>query len=123
MDSARRFGPALSFAIDARLTVIHLRLDRARNYIGVNESRLRVSVGHGGSAGRVIDFHGDQRLARDVGDDRLELLRDGFRLASMGAARAGHRKGEGCAGGGNDGSELHGLSPSAYTLVFVLCGP
>src|SRR6516162_5556732 len=41
MDRARRFGPALAFPIDARLAVIHLRLDRARDHIGVDESRLR----------------------------------------------------------------------------------
>ena len=44
MDRTRRFGPALTRPIDARLAVIHLRLDRARNHIGVDESRLRVSV-------------------------------------------------------------------------------
>ena len=38
MDSARRFGPALACPIDAGLAVIHLRLDRARNHIGVDES-------------------------------------------------------------------------------------
>src|SRR5215468_9903704 len=56
MDSARRFGPALARPIDARLAVVHLRLDSARNHIGVDESRLRVRVGHGGRAGRVTDF-------------------------------------------------------------------
>jgi len=40
-------------------------------------------VGHGGRAGRVIDFHGDQRLARDIGNGRLEVLRDGLRFAIM----------------------------------------
>jgi len=40
MDRARRFGPALACPIDARLAVIHLRLDRARDHIGVDESRL-----------------------------------------------------------------------------------
>src|SRR5205814_3349567 len=117
MDSARRFGPALARPIDARLAVIHLRLDRARNHIGVDESRLRVGVGHGGRAGRVIDFHGEQRLARDVGNGRLEVLRDGLRFAIMGVDGVGHREGEGGAGGGDDGSDLHGLSPSAYRLV------
>src|SRR5215468_11653050 len=56
MDSARRFGPTLACPIDERLAVIHLRLDRARNHIGVDESRLRVGVRHGGRAGRVTDF-------------------------------------------------------------------
>ena len=40
MDRARRFGPALTRPIDARLAVIHFRLDRARDHIGVDESRL-----------------------------------------------------------------------------------
>src|SRR6266550_140734 len=120
MDIARPFGPALACPIDARLAVIHLRLDRARNHIGVDESRLRVDVGHGGRAGRVIDFHGDQRLARDIGNGRLEVLRDGLRFAIMGVNGAGHREGEGGAGGSDDGSDLHGLSPSVYRLVFVL---
>src|SRR6516165_8752062 len=48
MDRTRRFGPALTRPIHARLAVIHLRLDRARNHIGVDESRLRVGVGYGG---------------------------------------------------------------------------
>src|SRR5215469_10585956 len=39
MDRARLFGPALACPIDARLAVMHLRLNRARDYIGVNESR------------------------------------------------------------------------------------
>src|SRR6478672_12573453 len=112
MDSAGRFGPALACPIDARLAVIHLRLDSARNHIGVNESRLRVGVGHGGRAGRVIDFHSDQRLARDIGNSRLEVLRDGLRFAIMGVDGAGHREREGGAGGGDDGSDLHGPSPS-----------
>ena len=67
MDRARLFGPALACPIDARLAVVHLRLDRARNHIGVDESRLRVGVGRGGRARRVIDFHGDQRLAGILG--------------------------------------------------------
>src|SRR6516225_10272798 len=33
MDRARRFGPALTRPIDARLAVIHFRLDRARDHI------------------------------------------------------------------------------------------
>ena len=89
MDRARFFGPALACPIDARLAVIHLRLDRARDHIGVDESRLRVGVGHGGRAGRVIDFHGDQRLARDIGNVRLEFLRDSLRFAIMGVDGAG----------------------------------
>src|SRR6201987_2345727 len=120
MDSARRFGPALACPIDTRLAVIHLRLDHARNHIGVDESRLCVGVGHGGRAGRVIDFHDDQRLARDIGNGRLEVLRDGLRFAIMGVDGAGHREGEGGAGGGGDGWDLHGLSPSVYRLGFVL---
>src|SRR6516165_1126827 len=44
MGRVRRFGPALACPIDARLAVIHLRLDRARNHIGVDEGRLRVGV-------------------------------------------------------------------------------
>jgi len=51
MDRARRFGPALTRPIDVRLAVIHLRFDRARNHIGVDERRLRVGMGHGGRAG------------------------------------------------------------------------
>src|SRR4051812_31057510 len=50
--------------IEARLAVIHLRLDGARNHIGVDESRLGVGVGTE-AAGRVINFQVDQRLARD----------------------------------------------------------
>src|ERR687892_2588827 len=69
---------------------------------------------------RVIDLQGDQRLARDIGNGRLEVLRDGLRFAIMGGDGAGHRGGKGGAGGGDDGSDLHGLSPSAYRLVFVL---
>src|SRR6516165_11304489 len=69
-------------------------------------------------AGRVIHFHGDQRLARDIGNGRFEVLRDGLRFAIMDGV--GHREGEGGAGGGDDGSNLHGLSPPAYRLVFVL---
>src|SRR6516225_7641298 len=42
MDRARRFGPALACPIDARFAVIHLRLDRARDHIGVDESRSYV---------------------------------------------------------------------------------
>src|SRR5215831_18401409 len=42
MGRARRFGPALACPIDTRLAVIHLRLDRTRDHIGVDESRLRV---------------------------------------------------------------------------------
>jgi hypothetical protein len=113
MDIARPFGPALACPIDARLAVIHLRLDRARNHIGIDESRLRVCVGYGGRAGRVSDFHGDQRLARDIGNGRLEVFRDGLRFAIMGVDEAGHREGKGGAGGGDDGSDLQGLSPSA----------
>src|SRR5262245_10095444 len=124
MDSAGRFGPALACPVDARLAVIHLRLDRARNYIGVDEGRLRVGVGHGGRARRVIDFYGNQRLAGDIWSGRLEVLCDGLRFAIMGVDRAGHREGENGAGGGDDGSDLHGLSASAYKLVFVLrCFP
>src|SRR5258707_14940675 len=92
----------------------------APEIIGVDESRLRVGVGHGGRAGRVIDFYGDQRLAGDIGNGRFEVLRDGLRFAIMGVDGSGHREGEGGAGGGDDGSDLHGLSPSAYRLVFVL---
>src|SRR3546814_18654542 len=33
---------------------------------------------------------------------------------------AGHREGEGSAGGGDDGSDLHGLPSPAHRLVFVL---
>src|SRR6476620_1842812 len=57
--------------------------------------------------GRVIDFHGDQRLARDIGNGRLEVPRYGLRFAIMGVDEAGHREGEGGAGGGDDGSDLH----------------
>src|SRR3989440_1904609 len=122
MDIARPFGPALACPIDARLAVIHLRLDRARNHIGVDESRLRVGVGHGGRAGRVIDFHGDQRLASDIGNGRLEVLRDGLRFAIMGVDGTGHREGEGGAGGGDDGSDLHGLSllPIGWSSFFIV---
>src|SRR4029453_12635100 len=120
MGKSRPFRTALAGAVAARVAVIPLRLDSARNHIGVDESRLRVGVGHGGRAGRVIDFHGEQRLARDIGNGRLEVLRDGLRFAIMGVDGAGHREGEGGAGGGDDGSDLHGLSPSAYRLVFVL---
>src|SRR5215813_6127320 len=51
MDRVRRFGPALACPIDARLAVIHLRLDRARDDIGVDEGRLRVGVARGCRAG------------------------------------------------------------------------
>ena len=44
MDRARRFGPALARPMDARLAGIHLRLDRARDHIGVDESGLRVGM-------------------------------------------------------------------------------
>lgn len=64
MARVRRFGPALTCLIDAHLAVIHLRLDRARNHIDVDESRLRVGVGHRGQVGRIIDFNGDQRLVQ-----------------------------------------------------------
>src|SRR5882757_367643 len=115
MGRARRFRPALACPIDARLAIIHLRLDSAQDHVGVDESRLRVGVGHGGRAGRVIDFDGDQRLARDIGNGRLEFLRDGLRFAIMGADGAGHREGKGGAGGGDNGADLHGLSPSAFS--------
>src|SRR4030095_13605541 len=42
MDRARRFGPAPACPIDARLAVIHLRLDRGPAHIGRDESRTRV---------------------------------------------------------------------------------
>src|SRR5262249_13625965 len=32
MDRVRRFGPALACSMDARLAVIHLRFDRARDH-------------------------------------------------------------------------------------------
>src|SRR5215470_13940690 len=67
MDRARRFGPALACPIDTRLAVIHLRFDRARDPIGVDESRLRVGVGRKGRARRVIDLHGEQRVAAILG--------------------------------------------------------
>src|SRR5262245_46729303 len=67
----------------------------------------------GRRARRVIDLQGNQRLARNIGNGRLEVLRDGVRFAIMGVDGAGDREGEGSAGGGDDGSDLHGLSPSA----------
>ena len=75
MDRTRRFGPALTRPIDARLAVIHLRLDRARDHIGVDESRLRVGVGRRGRAGRPFPIS----LAS----------RDGSRFAIMGVDGAG----------------------------------
>src|SRR3546814_9088201 len=72
-----------------------------------------MGVGRRGRARRVIDLQGNQRLARDIGNGRLEVLRDGFRFVIVGVAEAGHRQGEGGAGVGDDGSDLHGLSPSA----------
>src|SRR3546814_6012857 len=72
-----------------------------------------MGVGRRGRARRVIDLQGNQRLARDIGNGRLEVLRDGFRFVIVGVAEAGHRQGEGGAGDGDDGSDLHGLSPSA----------
>jgi hypothetical protein len=68
----------------------------------------------------VIGFRAISDLPGILGNGRLEVLRDGFRFAIMGRDGAGHRDGEGRAGGGDDGSDLHGLSPSAYRLVFVL---
>ena len=75
MDRARRFRPALACPIDVRLAVIHLRLDRARDHIGVDESRLRVGVGRRGRAGRPFPIS----LAS----------RDGSRFAIMGVDGAG----------------------------------
>jgi hypothetical protein len=43
-----------------------------------------VGVGRRRRAGREIDFDSDQRLARNVGNGRLEVLRDGYRFAIMG---------------------------------------
>src|SRR3546814_13565926 len=51
---------------------------------------------------------------------RCEVPCDGVRFGSVGGAEAGHRQGEGDAGGGDDGSDLHGLSPSA-TRKMPLC--
>ena len=55
----------------------------------------------------------DGEAAPGIGNGRLEVLRDGLRYAIMGVDGAGHREGEGGAGGGDNGSDLHGLSPSA----------
>jgi hypothetical protein len=38
----------------------------------------------------------------------------------MGVDVAGHREGEGGTDGGDNGSDLHGLSPSALRSLFVL---
>jgi hypothetical protein len=40
-----------------------------------------------------------------------------LRFAIMGVNGAGHREGEGGAGGGDNGSDLHVLSPFALRLV------
>src|ERR1700752_2020452 len=44
MDRARRFGPALACSIDARLAVIHLRLDRARALATARPVRVRSRI-------------------------------------------------------------------------------
>src|SRR5258708_31545552 len=72
MDRARRFGPALACPIDARFAVLHLRLDRARDHIGVDESRLRVGVGRRGRPRRVIDLPPQSRLPSDIANGPLE---------------------------------------------------
>src|SRR5258707_12955467 len=90
----------------------------APEIIGVDESRLRVGVGHGGRAGRVIDFYGDPRLAGDIGNGRFEVLSDALPSAITGVDGAGRREGERAAGAGDDGSQLHGLWPSPATSVF-----
>src|SRR3546814_12922855 len=77
-------------------------------------------MGRRGRAGRVIDFHGDQRLAGDIGNGRLEVFRDGLSSAITGQDRAGNRDGEDSARGGNNGSELHAFSPAAHEPVFSL---
>src|SRR3546814_6443508 len=71
----RRFGPALAGPIDVRLAVIHLRLDRARNHIGVDESRLRMGVGRRGRARRVIDLQGNQRRSEEHTSELQSLMR------------------------------------------------
>ena len=53
-----------------------------------------MGVERGSRARRVIDFQGDQRLAGDIGNRRLEGLGDGFRLTVMGCDGAGHRDGK-----------------------------
>src|SRR5258706_14522379 len=58
MDSARRFGPALAYPVDARPAVIHLRLHCPRKHLRVDESRLCVGLGHGGAARPVVAFYG-----------------------------------------------------------------
>jgi hypothetical protein len=72
---ARVAADRMDRPIDARLAVIHLRLDRARDHIGVDESRLRVGVGRRGRAGRPFPIS----LAS----------RDGSRFAIMGVDGAG----------------------------------
>jgi hypothetical protein len=98
VDSAWRFGPALACPVD--------------------ESRLRAGVGHRCRPRRVIDFHGDQRLASNIGNGRLEVLLGGFRFAIMSIDRAGYREGEGGAGGGDDGSSW--AFSFCLRLVFLL---
>src|SRR3954463_2361795 len=75
-----------------------------------------MGVGRRDRARGVIDLHGHQRLAWNIGNDRLEILRDGWPFAILGVDGAGHRRGEGGEGGGDDGSDVHEVLPPAIGL-------
>src|SRR3546814_18462875 len=69
---------------------------------------------------RINRLPGKEALAGDIGKCRVEVPALGFPFLLGGVAGAGHRQGEGGADGGDDGSDLHGLSPSA-TRKMPLC--
>ena len=80
MAGSGRLVEALFGVVDPFGPVVHLRFDRARDDIGVDERRFRMGVRRRSRARRIVDEDGDQRLARNVGDRMLEIRRDGLAL-------------------------------------------
>jgi hypothetical protein len=60
MMGAWRFVPALAGAVDALGSVVHLRLDGARDDVGIDEGRLGMRVRARGAPRSIIDDQGDQ---------------------------------------------------------------
>ena len=119
MARARRFGPALARLVDAGLAVIDLRFDLARKDVGENEGGFRMGVRRRRGARRIIDFDGDERFSRNVGDRLIESGRDGFGLTVV-RRRGANKRGRG-ASGGDSSADPHGASPSAPKMRF--CRP